>query len=256
MAGSENGNFFIVPNIVADDESLPGTEKLVLYSLLRHFNQERQKAWPSQETIARKAGLKRRCVVDALKRLEEKGIIKVERNFGNVSLYEINLSALHAPVQEMHMCITDTPPVHLMHTPCAGDAHLPVHEMHTNNTSRTRLKNNTNEQEGRLLSPDPWIRDRLSEICQVVNAPKPANLDLLIGQWREAYGERTVEQTILKALRWMQDNDRRYKDMGRFLGNWLARDAARNVPVKTARRVNYGDTLPSWDEIRREENRR
>ena len=191
MASSENGNYFIVPNAVADDESLPGTEKLVLYSLLRYVNQEQKKAWPSHETIARKAGLKRRCVVDALKRLETKGVVKIDRKHGHTSTYEINTRALNSPVQEMHMCNTCTPPVQEMHTPCARDAHPPVQEMHTNNTNRTRLKNNTREQYERARENAPAARsaakafDFDSEFEAFWDAyPKPKHPDKTPGRMR------------------------------------------------------------------------
>lgn len=267
MAEGEKRPFIRLFWDIWDDKRITINEKNVLTSLLRHYNTEKRRAWPSYETIAYEIDRSRVFVWRALKTLEAKGYIRTEKHVGKVTMYE--LPFLSRPVSDVNSTHfkserVEEQPISEFNTTHFKSESVPISEVNATRfksepeqDKRTKsIRTRSIEQEGRLLSPDPWIRDRLSEICQVVNAPKPANLDLLIGQWRETYGESTVEQTILKALRWMQDNDRRYKDMGRFLGNWLARDAARNAPVKTARRVNYGDTLPSWDEIRREENRR
>lgn len=99
---------------------------------------------------------------------------------------------------------------------------------------------------------DDWVQEQLNIIRTVVEAPKPGNLPELLAQWRETYGAQTVEETVAKAMRWLQDNGRRYKDMGRFIGRWLARDAEspRAVARRTGQSVpDYGDTLPDWNDL-------
>ena len=96
---------------------------------------------------------------------------------------------------------------------------------------------------------DPWAMRVFEQIKRVVTTPKPTNLPTLILQWREEYGQKSVEDGVAKSLRWMQDNGKRRADIGRFIGGWLARDAARGNPNK-AGKVDYGDTLPSWEELR------
>lgn len=98
---------------------------------------------------------------------------------------------------------------------------------------------------------DDWIREQLNIIRMVVEAPKPGNLPELLAQWRETYGQQIVEETVKKSLRWMQDNGRRYSDMGRFIGNWLSRDADRKSPISNKTIPDYGEVLPSWEELRR-----
>lgn len=248
MAGSENGNFFIVPNALIDDERLTRIEIVVLFSLLRHYNKEQKRAWPSIDLIAKEARTSRFWTIETLKKLEQEGYIRTEKKAGQATRYSIITSQFSLPVNTVDQSTHLTEPVNSVDLYPSTQLTKAVNSVDPNNTIEQYKKNKTIEQEGRLLSPDPWIRDRLSEICQVVNSPKPANLDLLIGQWRETYGESTVEQTIPRALRWMQDNAKKYTDMGRFIGNWLARDAAR-PRAKTQERVDYGDALPSWKDL-------
>lgn len=96
---------------------------------------------------------------------------------------------------------------------------------------------------------DPWAMREYEHIKGVVKSPKPANLPILILQWGDQYGRQKVEEGIAKSLRWMQDNGRRYQDMGRFIGGWIARDAEKTRPNRVEK-VDYGETLPSWDELR------
>ena len=89
MASSENGGFFKVPNSVMDCEELTGTEKLVLLSLLRHYNAEQQRAWPSIRLIAKEADISNFWTVETLKRLEKKGVIRTEKKWGCGTRYDV-----------------------------------------------------------------------------------------------------------------------------------------------------------------------
>ena len=57
MASSENGRFVMFPNDMVDDEELPALEKAIMLSLLRFFNKEHQRAWPSIKHLAKINGL-------------------------------------------------------------------------------------------------------------------------------------------------------------------------------------------------------
>ena len=136
-------------------------------------------------------------------------------------------------------------------------------EITLQNKNKNKNKNKNNlKPEGRVSenSPDPgaqfyfdeWVQSQYDIIREVVEAPKPGKLPELLAQWRETYGAQTVEETVAKAMRWLQDNGRRYKDMGRFIGRWLARDAEspRAVARRTGQSVpDYGDTLPDWNDL-------
>jgi hypothetical protein len=135
-------------------------------------------------------------------------------------------------------------------------------EITLQNKNKNKNKNKNLKPEGRVSenSPDPgaqfyfdeWVQSQYDIIREVVEAPKPGKLPELLAQWRETYGAQTVEETVAKAMRWLQDNGRRYKDMGRFIGRWLARDAEspRAVARRTGQSVpDYGDTLPDWNDL-------
>lgn len=135
-------------------------------------------------------------------------------------------------------------------------------EITLQNKNKNKNKNKNLKPEGRVSenSPDPgaqfyfdeWVQSQYDIIREVVEAPKPGKLPELLAQWRETYGAQTVEETVTKAMRWLLDNGRRYKDMGRFIGRWLARDAEspRAVARRTGQSVpDYGDTLPDWNDL-------
>lgn len=69
---------FIVPVDILDVPDLSSSEKLVYIVLRSYVNPTDPTAFPSYETIAKKASLSRRRVIDIVKSLEEKGLIKKE----------------------------------------------------------------------------------------------------------------------------------------------------------------------------------
>lgn len=75
-----------------DDKRLTGNERLVLISLLRHYNAEKRRAWPSLDTIASEIGYSRILVWRNLKTLEAKGFVKTEKQSGKVTLYELPIA--------------------------------------------------------------------------------------------------------------------------------------------------------------------
>jgi len=69
---------FIVPVDILDVPDLSSSEKLVYIVLRSYVNPTDPTAFPSYETIAKKASLSRRRVIDIVKSLEEKGLMKKE----------------------------------------------------------------------------------------------------------------------------------------------------------------------------------
>ena len=94
---------------------------------------------------------------------------------------------------------------------------------------------------------DIWTQAQLNKIREVIESPKPNNLDVVLAQWRETYGSETVERCIAESLLWLRENDRHYHNMGRYIGNWLRNDAARNGTSQPS--VDYGDAPPDWTEL-------
>ncbi|MCY9508471.1 helix-turn-helix domain-containing protein [Paenibacillus larvae] len=69
---------FIVPADILDVPDLTTAEKLVYIALRSYTNPHDSSAFPAYETIAKKASLSRRRVIDVIKSLVEKGLIKKE----------------------------------------------------------------------------------------------------------------------------------------------------------------------------------
>lgn len=101
---------------VWDREDLSSTQKLVLLSLADWANDEGL-CWPSIERVAKKSSLKKRAVQLAIRSLEEMQFIRREEVIGKGNRYWIQI-----PMQQMHPCIKDIPPVHQMHETGAQDA--------------------------------------------------------------------------------------------------------------------------------------
>ena len=94
------------------------------------------------------------------------------------------------------------------------------------------------------------MKKQVDAISGAVKNCKTDNLVAVVGKWREQYGAAMVEQTIPKALLWMQEHGKRYTDMGRFIGNWL-RNERQSTAKATRATVDYGDELPEWEDLRR-----
>lgn len=72
---------FIVPVDILDVPGLTTSEKLVYIVLRSYVNPTSPTAFPAYQTIADKASLTRRRVIDIIKSLEEKGLIRKETRF-------------------------------------------------------------------------------------------------------------------------------------------------------------------------------
>ncbi|HUW00769.1 MAG TPA: helix-turn-helix domain-containing protein [Acidimicrobiales bacterium] len=71
-----------VPNLYHDDEALSATQRLVLLSIANHADRFGGNAWPTMSTICHEAGVSKRRAQDAIRALEERGIISREVNEG------------------------------------------------------------------------------------------------------------------------------------------------------------------------------
>lgn len=130
--------------IILDREDLTPTEKLVAVTLLSFRNAENGRCNPpiysentDRKTLCTRTSLSRRSVIDTIRKLEDKNIIKTEKKIGKVTGYKFTLTrATNAPVQEAHPCTTCTQPVQEVHPTRAPRAPIPNKEqIRTNNTS-------------------------------------------------------------------------------------------------------------------------
>lgn len=100
MTEGERKPFIMLQLSLWRDKRLTGNEKLVLISLLCHYNTEKRRAWPSLNTIAEECVCSRVVVWQTLKTLETKGFIKCKKTAGKVTQYELTFDGI--PVQNFN----------------------------------------------------------------------------------------------------------------------------------------------------------
>lgn len=88
-------SFTIVSNGLIETELLTEHEKIVYIVIRKHLNQEKQIAFPGMATISREARISKSQVIKAIKGLEEKGLLLVERqttkyNEKKTNIYRFN----------------------------------------------------------------------------------------------------------------------------------------------------------------------
>lgn len=113
-----------------DDKRLSGNEKLVLISLLRHYNAEKRRAWPSLNTIAEECDFSRVVVWQTLKTLETKGFVRTEKEAGKVTRYELfedgePIKNLNGYTHSESEQVIDTP-VQNLNTPHSESERVPI----------------------------------------------------------------------------------------------------------------------------------
>lgn len=239
MTEKEKG-WFKCPNELMDCESLTGSEKLVLLSLLRYGGLERE-CWPSLTTIGKTADLGKKWTIKILKGLEEKGIISVIRTPMQVNRYKVNAGVLSTPsaVSTPEASVLSTPPSVLNTPPSAVSTPEEVYSVHPIKTIDKDLIKKTNDKEFEC-----WSERVFSMIAERVPDYKPKRLPSLIEEWGKQYGEDWTEANIKNALQWMSNTGTKRTEMGRFLGGWLMRELQRNPPKKEQR-----DVMEIWKEM-------
>lgn len=104
---------------------LSSSEKLVLMLLANRHNKDSGLCYPSMTRISEEGGMARRTVMRAVKSLEKKGLLTIEKTFGKTHHYRLHTSATVAPVTESHQCQRVTPPVTESHNTCDTVSHEP-----------------------------------------------------------------------------------------------------------------------------------
>ena len=111
------------------DTDLPATEKFVLLTIANFVNEKTGYAWPSQDTIARKASLTRQTVNKAIKSLVRKNyLVSVRRSDKGKSksnIYQINRVALFDN-QQHHVAENDNEVSNSSAKVCKGELHKPL----------------------------------------------------------------------------------------------------------------------------------
>ncbi|WCN36482.1 helix-turn-helix domain-containing protein [Aneurinibacillus uraniidurans] len=82
-----NRGYVITPNCVRRCIRVPKEEKLVLFEIYSHYNNEKGYASPTQQTLALYLGISTSTVSKHLKSLEQKGFIKSRGGKGRSNIY-------------------------------------------------------------------------------------------------------------------------------------------------------------------------
>jgi hypothetical protein len=90
------GQFTTIPNSVIELWSELGMDAMGLFMYFRYRSDKNDSCWPSYDCMQKDTGLSRQRISDALKVLEEKGLLERERRFSNSTVYIIKLPLIGA----------------------------------------------------------------------------------------------------------------------------------------------------------------
>lgn len=239
-----------------DDKRLSGNEKLVLISLLRHYNAEKRRAWPSLNTIAEECDFSRVVVWQTLKTLETKGFVRTEKEAGKVTRYELfedgePIKNLNGYTHSESKQVIDTP-VQNLNTPHSESEQVPIKNLNgTHSESEHELDKRTRSIRTRSIELEKQPRAREADFEADFEEfwkayPKPKNPDKTPGRQKYvALRKKGVSaDDLLKAAQnyaqAMRGTDPRYiKHCKTFLGPSDAwRDYLQAEEPKTAQQAH------------------
>lgn len=177
---ADNEGFTVVPNTLIDDKNLTATEKIIMLSLLRYYNSEQQRAWPSTITLSEITGLSRLWVMRTLKRLEEKGYIRVEKRAGRSACYELLTCKPSLHVNSVYMSTEYTGGVNSVNRGVLTQFTGGVNSVNTTNTNtNTNLQELSTNTKNASAKKDDFAAD-FEEFWKAY--PKPKNPDKTPGR--------------------------------------------------------------------------
>lgn len=137
--------------IWASKQRLSPNDKLVLWALCDHLNENTKACYPSTNRISEFTGLSKRTVLRCIKSLQ-KGYISVNKDKGITNNYSINFDyKLPELVTESHQCHTDTSDTESL----GSDTQSPVPVTHSHQTSDTQSpKPRSNQEYKPVIKPD------------------------------------------------------------------------------------------------------
>lgn len=120
-------------------EGLTPTENHVLLLLANRHNKDSGLCYPSMSRISSESGMARRTVIRAVKSLEQKGLLTIEKTFGKTHHYRLHTSATVTPVTESHQSQRVTPPVTESHNTRDRESHEPKRTVKNPKNRKTKL---------------------------------------------------------------------------------------------------------------------
>ncbi len=117
----------------------PCPQKIVL-AVIADMADDDGMCWPSLETIALRAGMTRRSVIDQVEKLEAAGLLSVSRG-GRSNKYQIVLPGEpRSQVKDVHMCTTFTRPVNDVHQTSEPRSPQVVNDVHPKLSVKQSMK--------------------------------------------------------------------------------------------------------------------
>lgn len=203
-----------------------GTDQLVLLAIADHSNDQGREARPATATLAKKTRLTRRCVIDALKRLEATNVLTIHRGRGRrgTHLYEIRVEGTapcEAPsaanVEHVRRAFTAECDAHSHDPSCTFCTPVLLSNggAPNNESSPNTLEFPTRDGRGWVLASDE------------------------LAAWRLDYPSLNVLEECRRARAWLNANPTKRKaasNMPRFLVAWLNRSQRGTGPRRHAGR--------------------
>jgi predicted transcriptional regulator len=175
-------NFTQIPNIILDDflSLLNGSEiKVLLYICRRTYGFQKNSDSISISQICSGiktkdgnvldsgTGLSNKPVIEALKKLEEYGLIKSEKVNGNTTKYYINTTYVK------------NTPVYKVHTSCVETTQVPMYFLHTQKKEKESIQKKD-------IAKDKPLHEKVPEIIKAFEIINPA--------CKRMYGNKTQRQ--------------------------------------------------------------
>ena len=196
-----NGDWFWINKQILEDTDLKASDKLV-YSALAYFaGNTNQMCYPSISQLIQLTGLTRPTIINAIKNLENRGYIKVERSAGRISVYyllKINQLKILTSKKEDITSKKEILP-----------SKKEIHEQYLyNNTYITKLNiNNTSSKEEGRKSQSSYGNKEINELIEFFENQLGGSLDgsvkqnrrfayLLINKFKKDYPDKDPVENI------------------------------------------------------------
>lgn len=152
-------SYTIVDNEIYDIEDLKPTQKLLLLTLVRYFNEDDGYAYPSQVTLMKKVGLKdKNTLIKAINELEEKGYIR--RSVGKGTNNRYFITSIKNPTSSENATSMENPTTPVRKT------QLHQYEKPDTINTNTNTKKNTNNKKKNIYKDLSFIDLSLVKVTE------------------------------------------------------------------------------------------
>jgi len=207
--------FYALPKSLAVRRDLQASDKIVV-SVIRDYQDKNSTGWPGIRTLSQDTGLASSTVVESIKRLEAKHILKVERRGnGKSSHYSVSKSVLESSTLK-EAKRTENPNGHkpkAYRKPNTGVPEIGTEAHRKSVPNQKDLLKQTNSVGASFIFPlkggGTWA----------LSGGK-------LAEYEESFPRLDVHGELRKARQWLSDNPGRQKTdrgMTRFIGGWLSR---------------------------------